>query len=150
MKYLSIISTKWNLSMKPLDIKRGDVFRVTMNKANGITPKKGDESRDKYFVVLGFDNDGNVYGGVVFNSYININLPPYVQAMQYAITRIEYEFLSNDSYIDCSSIKIVKKSKLLKSRHLGILKSSDVVNVTNKLKTNYRISKIELKRFGIL
>ena len=136
--------------MKPLDIKRGDVFRVTMNKANGITPKKGDESRDKYFVVLGFDNDGNVYGGVVFNSYININLPPYVQAMQYAITRIEYEFLSNDSYIDCSSIKIVKKSKLLKSRHLGILKSSDVVNVTNKLKTNYRISKIELKRFGIL
>lgn len=150
MKYLSIISTKWNLSMKPLDIKRGDVFRVTMNKANGITPKKGDESRDKYFVVLGFDNDGNVYGGVVFNSYININLPPYVQAMQYAITRIEYEFLSNDSYIDCSSIKIVKKSKLLKIRHLGILKSSDVVNVTNKLKTNYRISKIELKRFGIL
>lgn len=64
--------------MKPSEIKIGDVFRITMNKANGITPKPGDNSRDKFFVVLGFDENGNVYGGVIFNSYININLPPYL------------------------------------------------------------------------
>ena len=62
--------------MKPADVNAGDIFRVTMNRANGITPPKGDESRDKFFVVLGFDDDGNVYGGVIFNSLMNLNLPP--------------------------------------------------------------------------
>lgn len=100
--------------MKPSEIKIGDVFRITMNKANGITPKPGDNSRDKFFVVLGFDENGNVYGGVIFNSYININLPPFIQAMQHLVKGDDYEFLSHDSYIDCSSIKTVKRPNSLK------------------------------------
>ena len=36
--------------MKPSEVKTGDVFRITMNQANGITPKAGDDSRDKYYV----------------------------------------------------------------------------------------------------
>ncbi|WP_420187652.1 hypothetical protein M1B74_03400 [Bacteroides pyogenes] len=136
--------------MKPSEIKIGDVFRITMNKANGVVPKPGDTSRDKYFVVLGFDDDGNVYGGVIFNSYININLPPFVQAMQHPVKGKDYEFLSHDSYIDCSSIKAVKKNKLLKSSSLGTLNTEDVSSVCEKIKHNSRISKIELKRFGLL
>ena len=88
--------------MKPSEIKIGDVFFVTMNKANGVVPKPGDTSRDKFFVVLGFDNDGNVYGGVIFNSFINMNLPLNVRAMQHLIKGESYDFLSYDSYIDCS------------------------------------------------
>ncbi|MCE9106463.1 hypothetical protein [Bacteroides pyogenes] len=121
-----------------------------MNKANGVVAKPGDTSRDKYFVVLGFDDDGNVYGGVIFNSYININLPPFVQAMQHPVKGKDYEFLSHDSYIDCSSIKAVKKNKLLKSSSLGTLNTEDVSSVCEKIKHNSRISKIELKRFGLL
>ncbi|GAE22543.1 hypothetical protein [Bacteroides pyogenes] len=136
--------------MKPSEIKIGDVFRITMNKANGVVPKPGDTSRDKYFVVLGFDDDGNVYGGVIFNSYININLPPFVQAMQHPVKGKDYEFLSHDSYIDCSSIKAVKKNKLLKSSSLGTLNTEDISSVCEKIKHNSRISKIELKRFGLL
>ncbi len=136
--------------MKPSEIKIGDVFRITMNKANGVVAKPGDTSRDKYFVVLGFDDDGNVYGGVIFNSYININLPPFVQAMQHPVKGKDYEFLSHDSYIDCSSIKAVKKNKLLKSSSLGTLNTEDVSSVCEKIKHNSRISKIELKRFGLL
>lgn len=136
--------------MKPSEIKIGDVFRITMNKANGVVPKHGDVSRDKYFVVLGFDNDGNVYGGVIFNSYINMNLPLCVQAMQHSIKGSDYDFLSYDSYIDCSSIKTVKKHKLLKSTNLGALNTTDVTNVCDKIKNNSRISKAELKRFGLI
>ena len=29
--------------------------------------------RPKFFVVMGFDNQGNIYGGVVFDSEINRN-----------------------------------------------------------------------------
>lgn len=136
--------------MKPSEIKIGDVFRITMNKANSVVPKPGDTSRNKYFVVLGFDDDGNVYGGVIFNSYININLPPFVQAMQHPVKGKDYEFLSHDSYIDCSSIKAVKKNKLLKSSSLGTLNTEDISSVCEKIKHNSRISKIELKRFGLL
>lgn len=136
--------------MKPSEIKIGDVFRITMNKANGITPKPGDNSRDKFFVVLGFDGNGNVYGGVIFNSYVNINLPPFVQAMQHLVKGGDYEFLSHDSYIDCSSIKTVKKSKLLKSYSLGKLSTNDVSNVCEKIRNNTRISKVELRKFGLL
>ena len=45
-------------------VKVGDVYAITMTAANGIKPKPGDTSRDKYFVVLGFDADGIAYGGV--------------------------------------------------------------------------------------
>lgn len=136
--------------MKPSEIKIGDVFCVTMNKANGVVPKPGDTSRDKFFVVLGFDNDGNVYGGVIFNSFINMNLPPNVRAMQHLIKGESYDFLSYDSYIDCSSIKIVKKNKLLKSISLGTLEEKDITLVCDKIKSNSRINKAELKRFGLI
>lgn len=136
--------------MKPSEIKIGDVFCVTMNKANGVVPKPGDASRDKFFVVLGFDNDGNVYGGVIFNSFINMNLPPNVQVMQHLIKGESYDFLSYDSYIDCSSIKIVKKNKLLKSTSLGTLEEKDITLVCDKIKSNSRINKAELKRFGLI
>ena len=33
----------------------GDVFLIEMDENDGITPKDGDGSRNKYFVVLGFD-----------------------------------------------------------------------------------------------
>ncbi len=136
--------------MKPSEIKIGDVFFVTMNKANGVVPKPGDTSRDKFFVVLGFDNDGNVYGGVIFNSFINMNLPLNVRAMQHLIKGESYDFLSYDSYIDCSSIKIVKKNKLLKSTSLGTLEEKDITLVCDKIKSNSRINKAELKRFGLI
>ena len=140
---------KWLKGLKPSEVKKGDVFRITLNQANGITPKPGDSNRDKYFVVLGFDNDGNVYGGVIFNSYINLKLPPFVQAMQCPIQKDAYDFLSHDSYIDCSSIKVVKKLKLLRSLYLGHLREDDLDMLYDKISTNSRISKIELRRFGI-
>ena len=136
--------------MKPSEVKQGDVFRITMNQANGIIPKPGDDSRDKYFVVIGFDQEGNIYGGVIFNSYINLKLPPFVQTMQYPIQKDTYGFLSHDSYIDCSSIKIVKKIKLLKSPSLGRLNEGDLSALYDKIKCNTRISKIELRKFGII
>lgn len=46
-------------------VKIGDVYRIKMDNTNGITPKPGDDSRNKFFVVLGFDSEGNAYGGVI-------------------------------------------------------------------------------------
>ena len=150
MKTLSNISmTQWNW-MKPSEIKIGDVFLINMNKANGVVPKPGDDNRDKYFIVLGFDGEGNIYGGVIFNSYMNMNLPPMIRLMQHPIAGESYGFLSHDSYVDCSSIKKVKKIKLLKSSYLGSLRENDINLICDKIGRNRRISKFELERFGLV
>ena len=52
-----------------------------MGKANGITPQGDYETRRKFFIVLGFDDEGNVYGGVVVNSRLNSRLPSVGQAL---------------------------------------------------------------------
>lgn len=57
-------------------INIGDVHLLNLDQNNGITPKSGDTTRNKFFIVLGFDNEGNVIGGLVINSKINYKLPP--------------------------------------------------------------------------
>ena len=45
------------------NIKVGNVYLINLDQQNGITPKNGDLTRDKFFIVLGFDQEGNVIGG---------------------------------------------------------------------------------------
>lgn len=52
-------------------INVGDVYLLNLDPSNGITPKNDDASRNKFFIVLGFDKEGNVIGGLVINSKIN-------------------------------------------------------------------------------
>ena len=42
-------------------IEIGQIYRIKADESNGITPKAGMLFRPKYFVVVGFDNQGNVY-----------------------------------------------------------------------------------------
>lgn len=89
-------------------IEKGNVYRIEMDESNGITPKhSGDTSRHKYFIVLGFDNAGNVYGGVIMNSEINKFTPPAIVQLQIPVQRIRYPFLMHDSYVNCAEIKEV-------------------------------------------
>ena len=64
------------------NIQVGNVYRIKMDARNGIIPKAGTTSRNKFFIVLGFDDDGNVYGGVIINSNINPNVPQSVKDWQ--------------------------------------------------------------------
>lgn len=64
------------------NINIGDVHLLVLDRSNGITPKDGEETRNKYFVVLGFDKEGNVIGGLVINSNINHKLPSTITDYQ--------------------------------------------------------------------
>lgn len=77
-------------------------------------------------------------------------MPPFIQAMQHPVKGNSYDFLSHDSYIDCSSIKTMRKNKLLKCRKLGALEEDDIKAVSCKIRNNSRISTAELKRFGLI
>ena len=134
-----------------LSIEVGNIYRIRMDESNGITPKNpGDTYRDKYFVVLGFDPEGNVYGGIVINSQINRHLPPTLVELQIPILRIHYSFLDHDSYLDCASLKAVSPEKFQQWKYLGKLRDIDQTIVFDSVKNSPSISKADLKRFGIL
>lgn len=81
------------------NINIGDVHLLNLDRTNGITPKNGDATRNKFFIVLGFDNEGNVIGGLVINSKINYNLPSTVTDYQLPIAVEQCSFLQHNLYL---------------------------------------------------
>ena len=74
------------------EVRLGDVYKIELSKADGIIPKNGYNTRNKFFVVLGFDEQGNVYGGILFNSKINQNLPTSIKDYHMPISAKAYPF----------------------------------------------------------
>lgn len=130
-------------------IKIGNVYRINMNEQNGIKPKAGDSSRNKYFIVLGFDSEGNAYGGVIINSRINQNIPQSMKDCHLPIKCDKYKFLDHDSFVDCSKLKTVDIAKFGKWQFLGIFSLEDVQLITATIKESPNETKEHLAMFGL-
>ena len=131
----------------------GCVHLLTLNRESGITPKGGYDTRDKLFVIIGVSQNGDVYGGVVFNSRINLRLPEYVQRYQIPIPCASYsEFLSHISFVDCSSVMKVKAAQLSVRTLRGRLLDEDIDLVIGAIreKANINIKEDSLLQFGLL
>lgn len=125
----------------------GDVYIVPLNEENGITPKNGDSVRNKFFIVLGFDNEGYVYGGVVMNSKVNLKMREEVIIYQMPIKCSNYPFLRYDSYVNCASIIIANPNKLVKK--VGKMLDEDLELIIDAVKESPTINKKMLIRFGL-
>lgn len=130
-------------------IKIGDVYEMTMTEANGIKPKAGDSSRDKYFIVLGFDSNGVIYGGVIINSKINRNLPPHLKMYHMPIKQSKYPFLRYDSFVDCLQLKIAYPKKFNEWNYLGELDEYDINLIIGTIKESPVESEERLSQFGL-
>jgi hypothetical protein len=131
-------------------VKQGDIFVLDLDNQDGITPKGGDTFRNKFFVVLGFDNEGNVYGGVIVNSKINQNMCPLIRDYHMPIKAEKYSFLRYDSFIDCLQLKTASLSKFTKGKFVGRLQDDDLTLVIGTIKESPREKKANLLRFGII
>lgn len=132
-------------------INIGDVHLLNLDQNNGITPKNGDATRNKFFIVLGFDNEGNVIGGLVINSKINYNLPPSVTDYQLPVTVEQFPFLEHNSFINCSKIIVAKKNKFNKTTYRGEISDTEMMElIINTVKESPTVSKMQLKEFGII
>lgn len=130
-------------------IKIGDVYEMTMTEANGIKPKAGDSSRDKYFIVIGFDSNGVIYGGVIINSKINRNLPPHLKMYHMPIKQSKYPFLRYDSFVDCLQLKIAYPKKFNEWNYLGELDEYDINLIIGTIKESPVESEERLSQFGL-
>ena len=119
-------------------VKVGDVYRIKMDERNGIKPKAGDKSRNKYFIVLGFDSEGNAYGGVIINSEINPNIPQSMKNCHLHIECSKYSFL-----------KIANIEKFGKWQYLGFFSLEDVQLITTTIQGSPNETKEHLAMFGL-
>ena len=130
-------------------ISIGDVYEITMTEANGITPKAGDSSRDKYFIVLGFDSNGMVYGGVIINSRINSHLPTHLKMFHMPIRQSKYPFLRYDSFVDCVRLKIASPHNFQNWRLLGKIDEYDISLIIGTIKESPVENAARLVSFGL-
>lgn len=128
----------------------GDVFLVELDKSDGITPKEGDETRRKFFVVLGFDSEGNAYGGVIINSRINQLMSLVVKDYHMPIKSEKYSFLKYDSFVDCLQLKTAQLSKLSSGNYKGKMDPVDTELIIGTLKSSPREKPARLKKYGII
>lgn len=132
-------------------INIGDVHLLNLDQNNGITPKSGDTTRNKFFIVLGFDNEGNVIGGLVINSKINYKLPPSVTDYQLPVSVQQFPFLEHNSFINCSKIIVAKRSKFNKTTYRGEISDTEMMElIINTIKESPTVNKMQLKEFGIV
>lgn len=132
-------------------INIGDVHLLNLDHNNGITPKSGDTTRNKFFIVLGFDNDGNVIGGLVINSKINYKFPPSVTDYQLPVSVQQFPFLEHNSFINCSKIIVAKRSKFNKTTYRGEISDTEMMElIINTVKESPTVNKMQLKEFGIV
>lgn len=133
-----------------LSIKIGDIHLLKLDPTNGITPKNGDVARNKFFIVLGFDNEGNVVGGLVINSKINYNLPPTITDYQLPITVTQCPFLQHNSFVNCSKIIVAKRTNFNRDTYRGEISDSGLMRlIIDTVKESPTVNKKQLKDFGI-
>lgn len=132
-------------------LKIGDVHMLVLDKSNGITPKDGDNTRNKFFVVLGFDKEGNVIGGLVINSNINHRLPSTITDYQLPVTVEQCPFLKHNSYVNCSRLITAERNKFDMSTYRGEIQDCDLMEqIVGTVKESPTASKKMLKDFGII
>lgn len=132
-------------------ISIGDVHLISLDERNGITPKDGDTSRDKFFIVLGFDGNGNVIGGLVINSRINKNLPSVITDYHLPVTVRQCPFLSHNSFINCSLLVRAGINKFSSRTYRGEISDKELMRqIIETVKESPTVSRMSLKEFGII
>lgn len=128
----------------------GNVYGLTLNEQNGITPHPNEAARYKYFIILGRDINGDLFGGVVINSNINSNLSPLLRLLQYPISSEKYPFLKKNSYVNCVSLITVKLGLIKNANLLGQIHDSDLSLIKEAVTKSGVIPSIRLKQFGLI
>lgn len=136
-------------------IKVGSVYRMKLTPEEGVVPKNpADKSRNKYFVVVGFDLEGNAIGFVLINTDINPNLPEEIKLLHYPILHKNYQFLENQNrFVDCNNIKSITRNKFNNlfnaDSEIGQISEADLEFIKATIKESPSVSNKTLKKFGI-
>lgn len=134
------------------DLQVGDIVYYDMDRADGIVPTPGYDSRLKYVIIAGAKSNAKEVCAVLINTDNDHSLAPDWQAEQYLIRQEDYpEILDHDSWIDCTDPKELKvaKIKAKEAEKKGRLNDDDLANVMKHLIENDFIDAHTRKVYGI-
>lgn len=128
-----------------LSITRGTVFHSTIFEQI---------DHGKFFVVIG-ENDHELVGFFFINSWVNqyIQGKPEMEKAQYPISAEAYNFLAHNSFLNCSSLTTIDKSKLASSISTGEttikgqLSKEDLSAILDIVRNSKLFTPIEKKTF---
>ena len=111
----------------------------------------------KILVVVGVNHESNSIACCYINSEVNqnVNFTAELKGLQHAISTATYDFLSHDSYLDCSKITVHSKSDVLDqirdnpSDCKGALLPADKTVVLSNLKRATTLSAFKKRPFGL-
>jgi hypothetical protein len=115
------------------------------------------DPKPKFCVIIGISEDLYHIATLYINSEVNINAinSPALVALQYKIKLKDYrQFLTNDSYVDCSTMKHRMKGSFLenlnaKGRIKGSLIPTDLKNVISLINNSETFSSYYLDLYKI-
>lgn len=150
-----ILSEKMKAEVITSAVNEGDVYRMCLDERERIIGKNGAESRNKYFVIIGHDSDGDALGFFVIDTEINKNLPEIRKQKHLRIESSKYDFLNGtDRYVDCSDFKIISKHRLVElfssDKAKAKISSDDIEKIKHEAITYRNANRKMLKRFGLL
>jgi hypothetical protein len=134
-------------------LKIGTIFKMSMDEKHGITPKHGQKSRDKFFIVIGFTDDGNIIGVVIINKEINEHdYTPELYVGHYELRLSNYKgVLERNSFACCNRIKELNRGEVASNASFeGCLIEDDYNLIMEHLKESKIITPKTKKKFGLI
>lgn len=119
--------------------------------------KNTNPPKEKRFVVLGIDTNGDLIGAVFINSDINWNVirTQELAQLQHYVIKDENEYLDMDSYIDCSDLFELSYNDVYASIQnkpqsvLGTVSSDDLKTIKEHIKISPKIKPKLLKKYKL-
>ncbi len=137
-------------------VRVGEVYRMHLDEREKVKGKDfQDGGRNKYFIVLGHDLDGNALGFVLIDSEINPALPLKRKQLHYPLSAEKYVFLDGKNrFVDCSDLKEIAarrfKELFSKDKAKGMIEEDDLILIREAVISYEDVSPKLLKRFGLI
>lgn len=132
-------------------IEIGNVYRIPLGRKDGLTVLHEEEILSKYFIVIGTDVQGNVYGGLLISSEPPKNIPHTILMYQYQVKAENNTFLKWDSWVNCTKIYKSSQDKLTIKNFLGCLDEESRYYIISAIldDSNPVITNKERKKYNI-
>ncbi|OFO52344.1 hypothetical protein HMPREF3027_06730 [Porphyromonas sp. HMSC077F02] len=151
--FMDILSSESKQQFSSI-INIGDILAAELTPKEGVTPKEeNQESRYKYFVVVGKTEDGSAIGFLLINSKINSKLSQELKGLHYPLQKSKYDFLAYDSHVYCGEIKKIDVVNLVSKKNFksfGRIEEEDLELIKKAVISSPIVSKKELIRYGLV
>ena len=130
-------------------LSKGSVVYLALGESEGLRLCDGYDVRNKFITIIGTLPDGTVVGSLRVNTRANVGNDKLDQC-QYPLKTERYAWLDYSSWLDCSRIITIERSKVLSGKYCGALDETDFGLVMQCIRQTDLISNKTKKKFGII